>query len=214
MTTLFATAPRLGGLFSGFRESGRTIAPASPWIALRGVAAIALGVTTFLFPLHALFTFTMLFAAFALVDGLTSLLAGIRHRTHRWVMILSGLIGVATAVLFVLMPLLMTVTYALIAPVLLAGWAVATGVLEIVAAMQRPTSGKRNWLLGLSGALSVLLGLLVIGVLVRDPVATILTTAWLIGAYALAAGLVLIVLAFHFRDDDTKMHGAAVAGNS
>lgn len=209
MTTLFATAPRLGGLFSGFRESVRTFTPASPWIALRGVVAIALGVTTFLFPLHALFTFTMVFAAFALVDGLTSLLAGIRHRTHRWAMILSGLVGVATAVLFVLMPLLMTVTYALIAPVLLAGWAVATGVLEIVAATQRSTSGKRNWLLGISGMLSVLLGLLVIGVLVRDPVATILTTAWLIGAYALAAGVVLIVLAFHLRENGSEGTGIA-----
>ena len=202
MTPLFATAPHLGDLFSKFRLSGRTRAPVSPWIALRGIVAIALGIIAFLLPLHALFAFTMLFGTFALVDGLASFLAGIRHRTHCWSMILAGFVGVTTAILFVLTPLLMTVTYALIAPVLLVGWAVATGTLEIVAAMQQPPSSSRDWLLGLSGALSVLLGLFVVGVLLRNPVATILTTAWLIGIYALAAGVVLVVLSFHFHEDN------------
>jgi uncharacterized membrane protein HdeD (DUF308 family) len=194
MITFFAAAPRLGGLFSRSDKASREMRLSSPWIALRGVVAIALGVTTFLFPLHALFTFTMLFAAFAFVDGATSLLAGIQHGRHRWALVLAGLVGIASAVLFAMMPLLMTVTYALITPLLLAGWAIATGALEIAAAVRRRLADTQDWLLGLSGALSVLLGFLMIAVLVHEPAATLLTTAWLIGAYAIATGIVLTVL--------------------
>jgi len=56
-----------------------------------------------------------------------------------------------------------------------------------------------EWLLILSGALSVLLGLFLIVMLWTAPRVTLLSVAWLIGIYALAAGVVLLVLAFRLR---------------
>ncbi len=47
------------------------------WVLLRGLLAIALGVVTIMWPLSALFAFTLLFAAFAFADGVISLLLGV-----------------------------------------------------------------------------------------------------------------------------------------
>ena len=57
------------------------------WFMLRGVLALLLGIAAVIFPLSALFAFTMVFAAFAFVDGIASLISGIRGarvRGHRW----------------------------------------------------------------------------------------------------------------------------------
>jgi uncharacterized membrane protein HdeD (DUF308 family) len=51
----------------------------------------------------------------------------------------------------------------------------------------------------LSGLLSILLGLAIPVIMMTNPLATILSVAWIIGIYALAAGAVLVVQAFRLR---------------
>ena len=70
-----------------------------------------------------------------------------------------------------------------------------TGVLEIVAAVHLHRA-HGEWLLILNGVLSVLFGFLV----VIWPSAGVLTLLWLIGAYAIVFGIVLLVLAFRLRN--------------
>jgi uncharacterized membrane protein HdeD (DUF308 family) len=74
-------------------------------------------------------------------------------------------------------------------------WAIVTGILEIVAAIRLRKVIEREWLLVLSGALSVLFGLLI----VAFPGASAVGIAWLLGIYAAAAGTVLIALALRMR---------------
>jgi len=173
------------------------------WFALRGGLAMALGVLAILFPASALFAFTMVFAAFALVDGLFSVISGIkgaRRKEERWwALILRGLVGIAVGVLFVLMPFVTTISYAIASLALLAAWSILTGILEIAAAVKLRKEIKGEWLLGLSGLLSVLLGLAIPFVLTLYPAATILSVAWLIGFYALFAGVLLLAQAFRLR---------------
>ena len=83
---------------------------------------------------------------------------------------------------------------------LIAGWAIVTGVLEIVAAVHLHRA-HGEWLLVLNGVLSVLFGLLVI----VWPGAGVLTLLWLIGTYSIVFGVVLLVLAFRLRN----LHGRA-----
>ena len=76
----------------------RFAAQAWGWVLLRGVLALALGVSALTFPLSALFAFTLLFAAYATVDGIASLLAGIRSARagERWgAMLFRGITGIA-----------------------------------------------------------------------------------------------------------------------
>ena len=173
------------------------------WIVLRGVLALALGVVSFLFPLSALFAFAMVFAAYAGADGIVSLVAAVRGARRKeerwWAYVIRGIIGIATAVLFILMPEVMTVGYALATLVMLAIWAIVTGALEIVAATSLRKEISGEWLMGLSGALSVVLGIVIIVLLVLDPLTTLPSAAWVIGSYAIFAGVVLLGLGCKLR---------------
>ena len=110
-----------------------------------------------------------------------------------------GIIVIATAVLFILMPEVMTVGYALATLVMLAIWAIVTGALELVAATSLRKEISGEWLMGLSGALSVVLGIVIIVLLVLDPLTTLPSAAWVIGSYAIFAGVVLLGLGFKLR---------------
>jgi uncharacterized membrane protein HdeD (DUF308 family) len=173
------------------------------WIVFRGVLALALGVVSFLFPLSALFAFAMVFAAYAGADGILSMVAAVRGARRKeerwWAYVIRGIIGIATAVLFVLMPEIMTVGYALVTLVMLAIWAIVTGALEIAAAVSLRKAIVGEWLMGLSGAASVVLGIIIIVLLVVDPLVTLPSAAWVIGSYAIVAGAILLALGLKLR---------------
>lgn len=181
------------------------------WLALRGGLALVLGVLAIVFPASALFAFTMVFAAFALIDGVLSLAIGIggaRHKHQRWwALIARGLVGILVGIFFILMPYVTTLGYALASLALLAIWSIFTGVFEIAAAVKLRKEIRGEWLLGLSGLLSVLLGMAIPIILALYPAATILSVAWLIGVYALAAGIVLIGQSFRLRRRSNEAQG-------
>jgi uncharacterized membrane protein HdeD (DUF308 family) len=149
------------------------------------------------------FAFTLLFAAYCLVDGIASLVAGVRGARepgHRWgALVFSGILGILVGVLFLLMPLVATFTYAFLTLVLLAGWSIVTGILEIMAAIRLRREMEGEWLLGISGAISVLLGVGIVALVIPYPAATILSAAWLIAVFAFTSGVVLIAQALRLK---------------
>lgn len=173
------------------------------WFMLRGVLALLLGIGAIIFPLSAVFAFTMLFAAYCFIDGVASLIAGIhggQEPGHRWgALVFSGIIGILIGILFLVMPLVATITYAFIVLVMLAAWAIITGILEIAVAIRLRREIEGEWLLGLSGAISVLLGIGVIVLVIPNPAASILSAAWLIAFFALGTGIVLVAQALRLR---------------
>jgi uncharacterized membrane protein HdeD (DUF308 family) len=182
----------------------RTSLPAHnwKWFLLRGVLGIILGVVAILFPLSALFAFTLVFAAYAFVDGIASLISGIRgaRAGESWgALVFRGVLGILVGVIFVLMPFLATVTYAFVSVALLAAWSIVAGVLEIVAAIRLRREIEGEWLLGVSGLISVLLGIAIFLLVIPYPAATLLSAAWLIAIYAFASGIVLLVQAFRLK---------------
>ena len=183
------------------------------WFVVRGALALILGTVAFLFPVSALFAFTMVFAAYAGADGLLSTIAGVRGATRkeeRWsALILRGIIGIAVAALFVLMPIVATVSYALATLGMLSAWAIVTGVLELAAAIRLRKEIEGEWLLGLSGVLSILLGVAVPVALYVDPPATILSVGWVIAIYAVIAGVVLIGFGLRLRQRRRGTKGQA-----
>ncbi|RSY76556.1 HdeD family acid-resistance protein [Sphingomonas koreensis] len=173
------------------------------WIVFRGILALALGVVSFLFPLSALFAFAMVFAGYAGADGILSLVTAVRGARRKeerwWAYVIRGIIGIATAVLFLLMPVAMTAGYALVTLIMLAVWAMVTGALEIAAAVTLRKVIRGEWLMGLSGALSVAVGIMIVVLLVIDPLTTLPSAAWVIGTYAIIAGVVLLGLGLKLR---------------
>ena len=81
----------------------------------------------------------------------------------------------------------------------LAIWSILTGLFEIMAAVRLRKEIEGEWLLGLSGAISLLLGVGIIALVLPSPAATILSAAWLIAIYAFIAGVVLIAQALRHK---------------
>lgn len=165
------------------------------WVLLlRGLAAIAFGVLVWFQPGLSLASLVLLFGAYTLADGMLTLWTAITDRKehdHRWLLILSGLLGIVVGILTFMAP---GIT-ALALLFYIAVWAVATGVLQIMAAIRLRKEIEGEWLLGLSGLLSVVFGIL----LMAQPGAGALAVLTLIGAYAFVFGVLLGVLAFKVR---------------
>ena len=170
---------------------------------LRGALALLLGITAFVFPVSALLAFTTVFAAYAAVDGVLSVVAAVRGARQKedrwWTYIVRGLIGIATTALFVIAPVGMTIGYALVTLIMLSAWAIVTGSLELFAAIRLRKVIAGEWLMALSGALSLALCFAIVVLLIIDPLATFPSAAWVIGTYAIVAGIVLIRLGLRLR---------------
>jgi uncharacterized membrane protein HdeD (DUF308 family) len=161
-------------------------------LALRGLMAIAFGVVTWLLPGLSLAALVLLFGAYTFADGIVGIWTAIAKRhEHGWVLLLWGLVSVAAGLLMLLAPGLA----ALALLFYIAVWAIATGVLQIVAAIRlRQEIAGEGWFI-VGGIASVFFGLL----LLVQPGAGALTLLWLIGAYAIMFGVVLEILAFKLR---------------
>lgn len=169
-------------------------------VLLRGGVAVLFGIALILFPGIALVTLVALWGIYAAVDGFFALVAGIRGRQinpHWWVMVLEGIVSLIAGVGAFNWP---GIT-ALVLLSIIAAWAVITGVLEIVTAFRLRKEIEGELWMGLSGLASVIFGVL----LFVFPGAGTLTLLWLIGVYAIAFGVMLIILAFRLKGHADKM---------
>lgn len=162
-------------------------------ILLRGIAAIVFGILTFIWPGITLLTLVLFFGAFALVDGVLAIWAGIvgGEPGPRWWLLLVGLLGIAVGLLTFLLPGLS----ALVLVMFIAGWAIAVGILQIIGAIRLRKEIDNEWWLIASGVLSVLFGVL----LVALPGPGALGLLFVIGAYAIVYGVMLISLSLRLR---------------
>jgi uncharacterized membrane protein HdeD (DUF308 family) len=173
------------------------------WL-IRGIVAILFGVLALRWPGDTLVVIGILFGAYALVDGILAILATIRAvETHQrwWPLLFEGVVGILIAVItfwdvrITLLALYFTI----------AAWAFITGVLEIVAAIHlRSHLANEFWLI-IGGIASILFGVLMIWY----PLAGALTFVWLISAYAIVFGILMIGFSLRLRG-----HSAALAAES
>jgi uncharacterized membrane protein HdeD (DUF308 family) len=163
-------------------------------LAVRGVLAVLFGLIAFIVPGVTLAAIVLLFGAYAVVDGILSIVAAVRALEHheRWGgLLLEGIVDLVAGAIAFVWPA--ATAFALL--FLVAFWAIVTGVLEIVAAIRLRKDVKGEWLLILNGVLSLVFG----GVLLAIPGAGLLVIVWWIGAYAIVFGVILIALAFKLR---------------
>jgi len=167
-------------------------------ILLRGVLAVLFGISAFVWPGLTLVTLTMLFAAYAFVDGIFEVLHAIGHRqeTENWgLLFLEGLFGIAFGVIAFRAPELTTALGAVVVAFYIAAWAIVTGAMRIAMAVRLRKEIEGEWLLGLSGAVSVLLGL----VIMVQPAVGALGLLYFVAAWAILLGVLLIAFAFRAR---------------
>jgi uncharacterized membrane protein HdeD (DUF308 family) len=164
------------------------------WIVLRGIVAIAFGALAFASPGLTLAALILVFGAYALADGLFALIAGFKIRDGgrpMWTLVVVGLLGIAAGVLTFMWPRMT----ALVLLTFIAGWALATGIFQIAAAVRFRKVIHNEWLLILSGLLSIIFGVLMFA----RPGAGALAVIWIIAWYATLYGLMLVMLGFRLR---------------
>lgn len=161
---------------------------------LRGLAAITFGVLSFIWPAISLVILVLLYGAYALVDGVFALVAGIFGAAlvaPRWWLIIVGLVGIAAGAATFMWP---GIT-ALVLLFFIAGWAVATGIFQIIGAIRLRKEIDGEWWLILSGLLSVLFG----AALFLMPGAGALALIWIVAFYAVLYGVLMAGFAFNIR---------------
>lgn len=171
------------------------------WLLLvRGLIAILFGVLVWFMPNVSLTVLVLLFGIYVFADGIFGVSAAIMGRKldeHWWVLLLWGLVGIGVGVITLLAP---GVT-ALALLFYIATWAVATGVLQIIAAIRLRREIDGEWLLILAGLASVVFGVL----LMARPGAGWLVLLWLIAAYAIVFGVIMVVVAFRARSFSKRL---------
>jgi uncharacterized membrane protein HdeD (DUF308 family) len=167
-------------------------------LAIRGGIAILFGLAALLRPDIALEALILLFGAYALVDGVFAIVGvfgGTRGGTPRWLLLIEGIAGVLAGLIAFVLPGLTAVVFLY----LIAAWAVITGISEIATAIRLRQEIRGEWALIIGGALSVLFGVILA---VIGPVAGLLSLIWLIGIYAVAFGILMLITAFQVRGRD------------
>jgi len=164
---------------------------------MRGLLAILFGLGALFWPGLTWVLLIYIFGVYAIMDGVIALLTGIvrsKYSPRWWVFLLEGLVSIAAGVIAIVQP----GTTGLILVLVMAAWAIMTGVLEIAAAIRLRKEITNEWLLGFGGFVSIAFGIL----LFFQPAAGSLVITLMVGAYALMFGVVLVMLAFRLRKWD------------
>ncbi len=172
-------------------------------VVLRGVLAILFGILALIWPGITLYVLVLLYGAYAFVDGIFALISVITNRTtsHRLWVVLEGIAGIVVGILAFFVPGI--TAFALL--YLIAAWAVITGILEILAAIELSKEITNEWLLALGGILSVIFGVLIF----LFPGAGALGVIFGIAAYAITFGIIFVFLGLRLHSHATGRRTAA-----
>jgi uncharacterized membrane protein HdeD (DUF308 family) len=160
---------------------------------IRGLVAIAFGVVALAWPGATLVTLVLFYGVFALIDGVFAVIAAVRGggAGSRWWLAFVGLLGIVAGLVTYFAPGLTALALLMVIGV----WALVYGIFEIVGAIRLRKEIDNEWMLMIHGALAALFGLMV---LVR-PGAGALALIWLIAAFAIVSGVLLLAFAFRLK---------------
>ncbi|MEV0378773.1 HdeD family acid-resistance protein [Nonomuraea sp. NPDC050643] len=162
-------------------------------LLIRGIAAIVFGILALIWPGLTVLVLVIFFGAYALVSGIFSLIAGLRHgaRSRAWLLI-SGIIGILAGIVALVWPGITSLALLFI----VAFWAILTGVAEVAAGIQLRKQIDNEWMFIAGGVLSVIFGIL----LLIWPGAGLLSVVWLIAFFAILYGIAMIALALRVKN--------------
>jgi uncharacterized membrane protein HdeD (DUF308 family) len=174
-------------------QMSKALSHDSWFFIVRGILAIGLGILAFVNPAPTLAALIVVFALYAIFDGVLAIVGGFSMPGGpNWWLIIGGIAAIAVGIITFARP-----DATAVALVLLVGvFAIATGVAQLVAAATAGDLVAHPWLLAVSGLVGVAFGVF----LIMSPSDGILSVLWLIGFYAIFAGVMDIAMGFDLRD--------------
>jgi uncharacterized membrane protein HdeD (DUF308 family) len=160
---------------------------------VRGIAAVLFGIIALVWPKMTLSALVFVFGLFAVISGITAVVAALRNTEFPgWGWLLGeGILGILAGAIALAWPGITALAFLY----LLAAWAILTGVFEVIAPLAYPMSGGRAVLTALTGVLSIIFGILI----AAQPSSGLLAVVWLIGVYAILFGIMYIGVYFQAR---------------
>lgn len=163
-------------------------------ILIRGIVAVLFAILLVTATGFTLNVLIILLGLYLLLDGLfaviASLVAASKHKSW-WLLLLEGIVSVAAGIFVFALPTLTLV----ILVYLVAAWAIITGLLEFVASLIATWALPGKIFLGVTGVISVILGIIIF----LYPVISLEAMIWLVAIYALVVGLTLIIFSFKLK---------------
>jgi uncharacterized membrane protein HdeD (DUF308 family) len=193
MTSLNATDERNGIMFKSLSTS----------LIVRGILAVGVGIIALAWPQVTVFALVILFAMLAFVGAAQEAVRAFSSTTARPVIrhLLLGLIDAAAGVLALLWP----APTALVLVLIVASWAVVSGLFEFFTGFRRGELAGRPAQLLLGGLVSIVFG----AVLFARPDIGAITLALLFGMFNLIYGAWQITLGIELRQTAKAAHSAA-----
>lgn len=158
-----------------------------------GIAMAVFGLMAFSNPGLALFVLATFFAATLLVDGISNIVGSLQNRGKDgwWILLLMGVLGAAVGGYALFNPPLSIMAFILI----VAFEAVVLGVFLIMLGFKVRKATSREWVLYLTGVLSILFGLVVIA----NPVTGSRSIVYMIASWSLVIGILKVVFGLKVR---------------
>lgn len=172
----------------------RKLGDAWGWILLRGVASIAFGAAAFLWPGITVVVLVVMWGAWAFVDGIAALVTAWQARDQGkpvWPLVVIGVLGIGAGLVTLFAPAVAGGALLLF----IAAWAIVTGVFQVVHAIRVRKSIDNEWMLILSGILSVVVGAYIL----TNPAGGALAIVWVIAIWSIAMGVMLVSAALRLR---------------
>lgn len=197
--------------FKGNEAMSRMLAENWWALAIRGVSAILLGLIAIFLPGAAMLTLAMFFSAYLLVDGVFGVVSAVRaaQADQRWgLLLVEGIFDIVVGIAVFFFPAGAVLAFVII----VAFWALLSGVLRLVSAFSLTREHGRGWLI-FSSVLSILFGV----VLVISPLAGAVVLTWWLGAYTVVFGVFMLGFALRLRNcslrekaplHDARLHDA------
>lgn len=165
------------------------------WVfLLSGIASVIFGVLAILNPGVALAVLALYLAAWLLVDGVVNIIGAVGNRDKDgWVlMLVMGVLAVAVGGYALLNPPVSIMAFLYVVSFI----AIFLGVTLISLGRKVREEIEREWVLYLTGALSVVFGVLIL----LQPASGAASVVWMIATWAIIIGLLRIFFAFVVRN--------------
>jgi uncharacterized membrane protein HdeD (DUF308 family) len=176
-------------------------------LVVRGIAAILFGVLALARPGISAIALVLLWGAYAFVDGAAAIglaaRAGREGRRWGW-LLFEGLLSIGAAIVTSMWPGITALALLMV----IAVWAVLTGIAEIVAAIELRHVIRGEWMLALCGVLSIGFGAVTLAL----PGASAMALVTLLGAYAVVFGVTVAGLGFRIHHWASRERRALTGG--
>lgn len=162
-------------------------------VSVRGVLAVLFGLVALFSPMIVIFSLLTFFSFFVILSGVFIVtLAFLENNENKWMRVLEGLIFIITGAIVLFNPV--SAVGGLM--ILIAAWAIVSGIFFIVGAIRLRKMIQNEVLMILNGIISILFGI-VLAMNLIDGAAAI---TMMFGIFAILSGIISIILSFKIKN--------------